>query len=360
MRTHLTFVLSLFLLACSSEGSDTDTSSVNPSTGGSGGAGGSAAGSGGSSGSSGGSSSGSGGSDAGQGGASGSGAGQGGGPSGSGGTSGGSAGDGGAGGSAAGNGGAGTGGAAGEGGGAGGAGPGGTAGAGGGENCCATVKCGGTNPICVEGECFDLKKGECFSDEDCGGKKCNGVIVCPCNADCDAPTTPGKCEGTATKDWDKCGAPGDCTLQAKGCCAPCGMPGIDDVDAVNQSKIDEHQKDVCGEELPVCPACATMPNPDLLAACALGQGKCVALEVSKSSFAACTKDEDCMLRAATCCGCGPYDKEQLLALNKGQNAAYASELGCDLVNCAPCENPEFPEGVKAVCDPQTKHCRVSP
>jgi hypothetical protein len=103
-----------------------------------------------------------------------------------------------------------------------------------------------------------------------------------------------------------------------------------------------------------------MLNPDLLAVCALGQGKCVALEVSKSSFAECSKDEDCLLRAATCCGCGPYDKEQLLALNKERNAAYMSELGCDLVDCAPCENPEFPKGVKAVCDPKTKHCRVSP
>lgn len=365
MRTHLAFLLSLVLLACSSDGGETDTSSVNPSTGGGGNASGSAAGSGGSSGGSGGSDAGAGG--GGAAGTAGSGAGQGGGPSGAGGVNGGSAGDAGAGGTAAGNGGAGAGGTAGAGAGgsggtagAGGAGAGGEGGAGGSVNCCATVKCGGTNPICVEGECFNLKKGECFSDEDCGGQACKGVILCPCGADCDAPTTPGKCEGTAAKDWDTCGVPGDCTLAAKGCCAPCGMPGIGDMDAVNQSKIDEHQKDVCGEEPPICPACATMTNPDLLAACALGQGKCVALEVSKSSFAECSKDDDCMLRAATCCGCGPYDKEQLLALNKTRNAAYMSELGCDLVDCAPCDKPELPPGVKAVCDPQTKHCRVGP
>lgn len=212
----------------------------------------------------------------------------------------------------------------------------------------------------MEGECFDLKEGECFSDEDCGGNKCQGAIVCPCNTVCEAPTMPGKCKEAGTGGWDKCKVSGECTLQVKGCCAPCGMPGINDMDAVNKSRTQQHQQEVCGEELPICPACASIPNPDLLAACALDQEKCVVLEVSKSFFSECIQDDDCMVRAATCCGCGPYEKGQLVALNKARNASYMSELGCDAVDCIPCDKPEIPLGIKAVCDPQTKHCKIAP
>lgn len=329
MRQPLGILLiSLILLACSSGDSAPPTSSVST-----GGAGGSA---------------GAGGSGAGAGGSGGSAAGAGGGTAGTGGAAGSGGSGAGAGGSAAGVG--GQGGAAGVGG----------AGAGGTEDCCAGVACGGADPICVEGECFDLKPGECFNSEDCGGKECLGATVCSCNTPCFAPTTPGKCEGAGEEVWGTCGEPGDCMILANSCCGACGMPGLDDVDAVNLQKIDEHFKDVCGEENPTCPACASMNNPDLLAACALGQGKCVALEVSKSPFAACTKDDECVVRAPNCCGCGPYSKEQLLAVNIAQEASYMNELRCDEVDCAPCEDPQFPPGIKAVCDPETKHCRLAP
>lgn len=212
----------------------------------------------------------------------------------------------------------------------------------------------------MEGECFDLKPGECFSDADCGGKPCSGASVCPCGALCGVATTPGQCEEGPPQDWAKCGVPGDCTIAANTCCGVCGMPELKDVDAVNKAAGQAHFQAVCPEPGP-CPACATMQNPDLMAACALGQGKCIALEISKSSFASCSKDEDCLLRTPQCCACGALAKEQLVAINQGLNAAFMSELGCDQVDCAPCvDPPDPPAGVKAVCDPQTKLCRVSP
>ena len=61
------------------------------------------------------------------------------------------------------------------------------------------------------------------------------------------------------------GAPGDCVVQQNSCCGACGAPTIKQVDAVNQGKTAEHQKAVCSDPNPVCPGCASAPNPDLLA-----------------------------------------------------------------------------------------------
>lgn len=315
MRVHFLLLLPLFLFACSSEDT-TSTASVNPTAGGTGGAGGNSSG------------------------GAGSGGEEPGGQSQGGAGSGGKEPGGGSGGSIAGN--------SGEG------------GFGGKTDCCADVLCSGDHPMCVEGSCFDLKPGQCFNDSDCGGKACKGATICPCGAMCILPTTPGKCEGATISDWSSCGVPGDCTVLANSCCGTCQMPTLNDLDAVNRMSIKEHFQDVCPNPGP-CPTCIGPQNPDIMAGCALGQGKCLLLEVSKSAFSACDKDEDCLLRTPQCCSCGVLPKEQLVAINQKQNAAYSTEIGCGSVGCTPCkDSPTPPKGVKAVCDQKTKHCRITP
>lgn len=233
------------------------------------------------------------------------------------------------------------------------------AGAGGAENCCATVKCGGEGAVCVEGECFNLKAGECFTQDDCGGAACEGVVLCPCGGVCKQGTKPGLCQG-AVADWKKCGAPGECTLAANNCCGVCGKPEAANVDAVNDSKLAEHFATVCDDPNPACPECVSQNNPDLLAICALGPGECHVLEVSKSVFSECEKDDDCLLRPPSCCYCEMV-AENVVALSVKLENSYNAELECDAVDCAPCPNPiEPPPGLTAICDPATKHCRISP
>ncbi|MCC6645451.1 MAG: hypothetical protein IT374_07775 [Polyangiaceae bacterium] len=224
------------------------------------------------------------------------------------------------------------------------------------DDCCATVKCAGAHPICVAGGCFDLKPGECFSASDCGGAACLGATICPCDAVCVAGTKPGTCAGQASA-WAACGAPGDCALAANTCCGTCGKPSAADLDAVNKTKLKAHQSEVCPTPQP-CPKCASMPNPDLLAACALGPGTCAVLQVSKSPLSACKVDDDCTLRAPQCCSCGEQPAEGLAAIAKAQLGAYMAELGCGNVSCAPCADPPTPPaGVHAVCD--AGHCKLA-
>ena len=153
--------------------------------------------------------------------------------------------------------------------------------------------------------------------------------------------------------------PGECTLAPNGCCAGCGQPTTADLDAVNRTKLMAHHDAVCSTPTPSCPKCATMQNPDLLAACALGPGQCKVVEVSKSGLSVCATDGDCMLRPAQCCACGEQPVTSLVALAKAQESSYLAELGCANVDCAPCADPvKPPAGVSAKCEPATGHCKV--
>ncbi len=213
--------------------------------------------------------------------------------------------------------------------------------------------------MCVAGSCFDLKAGECFSSSDCGGAECVGATVCPCDQECFAPTKPGHCAGSSS-GWATCGAPGECALAPDGCCGACGQPTVAEVDAVNRAKLAEHHAAVCNDPTPACPKCPSATNPDLLAACALGPGKCVVVEVSKNPLSLCQTDADCKLRAPQCCSCGEVPASGLVAIAKSLENAYTKELGCENVDCAPCaEPPTVPAGVKAVCELGTHHCKVS-
>jgi len=62
--------------------------------------------------------------------------------------------------------------------------------------CChQDVDCGDKQLFpCVNNVCKQPVTGACWADIECGaGMKCQGAIVCPCGAFCDAPDTPGMC-----------------------------------------------------------------------------------------------------------------------------------------------------------------------
>jgi hypothetical protein len=325
LLAFLALPLSGLLFACSSSGDDTPTSATSPSTGGASGTGG--AGQGGSGQAASGGTAAAGSSQGGQAGSSQGGAGQGGtGTAGTGTAGAGQAGSG-------------------------------QAGSGGTTGCCQPSTCG-DEQMCVEGSCFDLKPGECFTSAQCNGAPCLEVIICGCGDECFAPTTPGHCQGSPA--WAKCGAPGDCTLAANSCCGTCGVPGLADVDAIHKGQNSAHFSDVCKEPDPLCPDCLSGINPDLLAVCALGLGQCTAVEVSKSPLSACKSDDDCLLRATKCCACGQISETSLVAISKAQEPSYLSELGCSLVDCGPCQTPPTPPpGHAALCNLSTGHCAIA-
>ncbi|MCO4761672.1 MAG: hypothetical protein KC502_09225 [Myxococcales bacterium] len=66
-----------------------------------------------------------------------------------------------------------------------------------------------------------LQAGECWTDGQCGGGKCDGAIICPCGATCKVADKPGKCL-----------KPGACTVGGTNTCAAgqfcngtCGLSG---------------------------------------------------------------------------------------------------------------------------------------
>lgn len=160
--------------------------------------------------------------------------------------------------------------------------------------------------------------------------------------------------GSSSVDWSKCTMPGECMLAANNCCGSCGAPTIGQVDAVNVGKSKEHFTAVCPHPEDVaCPGCASMDNPDLVAMCALGQGKCVAVELSKSPFTECAQESDCVLRYSACCECGATGLPSAFA--KTQLTSYLQSVCSPLADCADCI-PQYPAGAKAVCD--AGHCKA--
>jgi hypothetical protein len=56
---------------------------------------------------------------------------------------------------------------------------------------------------------------------------------------------------------------------------------------------------------------------------------------------ACEDNGDCFLRAKGCCGaCDPSQLSDFVALNVEYNDVYAATLNCEVVDCAPCLEPE--------------------
>jgi hypothetical protein len=164
----------------------------------------------------------------------------------------------------------------------------------------------------------------------------------------------GSTDVRSTSQYAVCDGPGQCLALVPGCCGGCGAPTLDDVTGVNADKQDDFRAATCGDPHPVCPACPTMPEPNLVAFCE--QGSCRAHDVRVEDVSSCSKDEDCMLRAASCCEpCSPSAFE-LIAVAKDRAADYRAKMCSPDQACSKCM-PMYPAGWTASCATDG-HCHV--
>jgi len=161
-------------------------------------------------------------------------------------------------------------------------------------------------------------------------------------------------DGDGDGDWAACSVPTDCVLAFNTCCGTCDVPTLEDFDAINASRSDDHFAEICPDQDPICPGCAAAPNPWLGATCTAGT--CEGFDLEEDPLNTCTADTDCRLRAPGCCECGaPTDVWSIIALPDDAFEAYRDlvcepDQACDL--CA----PTYPDELSAVCD--DGHCAV--
>ena len=139
----------------------------------------------------------------------------------------------------------------------------------------------------------------------------------------------------------------DCVLTSRTCCGVCGAPTADDVIALRRDEVDAYRRGVCGPDPVGCPACATQPNPSLVAVCA--DPGCAVRDLGRAGdpATACTTDAGCVIRSAACCECGggaPY-----LALAVDHAADYAALVCPPGTACPECA-PLPPADLEAYCD----------
>lgn len=154
--------------------------------------------------------------------------------------------------------------------------------------------------------------------------------------------------------YDDCTVTSDCTLVGRSCCDPCGRPELEQVAAASTDRTSDYYLDVaCPEardEPPICPECASMPNPHLVATCDQTgfRPACAAVDLSTPAYASCTIDDDCVLAAPECCPCGDISPYETIAVRADADlgAVLCDEPG---FACPPCA-PIFDDGVTARCD----------
>jgi hypothetical protein len=159
-------------------------------------------------------------------------------------------------------------------------------------------------------------------------------------------------------DFSKCDGTTQCILATPGCCAACGPVTLASFVAIDATQAGAFRSATCTAPMP-CPNCASIPDPNFVAACR--SGSCTAIDLRTDAISACTTDADCRLRwGGDCCECGAplYD---LISI------ASANEAQLDAILCAPattctrhCAPSPYPTDKKPVCNPTTLHCEVSP
>ncbi len=144
-----------------------------------------------------------------------------------------------------------------------------------------------------------------------------------------------------------CSVPSDCVVTANTCCGECGEATLGGSTAVNQDSLADYRDMLCAED-PICPACATMLNPELVATCEAD--RCEVVDLGMDAMTECTAADECIVRTVDCCECGgATDRGSLIALNQDARADYEA-LVCDPgTGCAECA-PVYPADVSAVCD----------
>lgn len=196
------------------------------------------------------------------------------------------------------------------------------------------MACGGSTFVVVDGGDVDGGAGG-------SGGSGNDASVKP-----DANPDLYACDGTF----------GSCVLTGPGCCGiGCGMEPV--VVAVGRNQTEVYREATCDTKGPVaCPGCASIPNPNVHAACR--NRTCEVVDVRTSELSACQTDLDCQLAygAACCARCEPPTIYELVAINRRRTSDFRSLVCAGTEACPRCASDWSSFG--AVCDVSTKHCKV--
>jgi hypothetical protein len=174
----------------------------------------------------------------------------------------------------------------------------------------------------------------------------------PPDASSDAP------DGGTTAPWRTCEQNGQCVLAADGCCASCGQPSLESRDPINREFSMQHYEAVCDQEEPVdCPACEPPPAPHLGATCT--EGLCEGFNIRTMELTACETNDQCRLRARSCCECGSdFNAHNLIAIREGRSADYTALVCTANTSCGQCGVQYPTDRFSAVCAPDG-HCDVA-
>lgn len=199
--------------------------------------------------------------------------------------------------------------------------------------------CGGPDagppPLCLGGECCDAMSTATLDPVTCA-YECPGGFSFECAPD------PVSCSDALRV----CAEPSECVVTPNTCCGECGEATLEGSTAVHTERASELSELLCAD-LEVCDACEGSPNASIVATC--NAARCAAVEISRLPLAACTTDEDCVLRTRDCCECGGDTSiESLIALRPDGLIDYLG-LVCDTgAICDDCE-PTYPEEWRAGC-----------
>jgi hypothetical protein len=136
----------------------------------------------------------------------------------------------------------------------------------------------------------------------------------------------------------RCEVNDDCVLEPVSCCGDCGAARTGDVRAVHRDRAGV-RAGTCGD----CPACAGAPDPMLVPYYTCGS--CRVLDLHRSAFTRCARDEDCVVRHRGCCDCGPAE---WVAVRRSREANYVRQLCGPVFPCPDCLGLASPDA--AVCD----------
>lgn len=203
----------------------------------------------------------------------------------------------------------------------------------------------------------------CFSTAACSGNVVventggnHGGLGGGGNGQTGVTTSSGSLTSTSPIDFAACDGPGQCMLAEPGCCPACGIPELGAFAPINSKYEADYQKYVCPEPTP-CPACETIPNPNLFAYC--DAGHCVAADVRTHAVSACKSSSDCHLRAGSACceACGDVSFDSLIAVSGTSGVSLASLVCSPNGDCPDCI-PNYPAAVATCAD--DGHCQVEP
>lgn len=222
--------------------------------------------------------------------------------------------------------------------------------------------CGGPTPLC-----YPRVGARCCLDAPTAAACIAGSFECPrgsIRGDSCARIDP-VCEGVDAGPppvdsailgpFDDCTMHSECVLTSAGCCDVCGSPTAADVVPVAAARESDYYRQVScpeSESGPVaCPACATQPNPHLVAYCDTAPFRpvCQLADLGAPPYSPCEADSDCVLATPRCCACGEIPLSETIAV-RADHAGDIDALLCELGGgeCPPCV-PIYDESATAAC-----------